>query len=84
MLSDTYFGSDNFTCASCGSNLTKEHRNIIIQQNVREVMIAYDREYKDFSSFEAEAYINKLVLLAEPLLNFADVYLILDQENRLD
>ncbi len=84
LLADTYFGVNNFTCATCGSNLTKQQCNIIKHLNVREVMIAYDREYKDPFSFEAQAYVNKLVLLAEPLLLYVDVYLILDNKNRLD
>lgn len=75
---ESYFGDHNFTCAACGSHLSKTQIDIIRRLRVREVMLAFDREYTDPHSYEAEAYKNKLTLMLEPLMHLFTCYLILD------
>lgn len=80
MLCDTYYGDNSFAVATCGSNLTYTQIQIIKNLNVREVFLAYDKEFQEPDSFEAEAYKNKLVKTIEPLMPYADCYLVIDTE----
>ena len=85
LLAQTYFGDDNnFTAAVCGSNITQTQMRIMLQElKVEEVMIAFDREYHEADSFEAEIYWQKLVKKVAPLIPFCKVYLILDTKHRI-
>lgn len=80
MLCDSYYGDNNFAVATCGSNLTYTQIQIIKNLNVREVFLAYDKEFTEADSFEAEAYKNKLVKTVEPLMPYADCYLVIDTD----
>lgn len=80
---ESYFEGHNFSCAACGSSLSKTQIEIIKQLNVKEVMLAFDKEYTDPHSYEAEAYKNKLTMLIEPLVNLFTCYLIMDSQDIL-
>ena len=85
LLAYTYFSEDSFVAAVCGSNITTTHIKIMLQQlQVEEVQIAFDREYVKSDSYEATAYYNKLVKKAAPLVPYCRVYLVLDNQNRID
>ena len=47
------------------------------------IIIAFDREYHDAHSFEAEIYYNKLVKKVANIVPYCKVCLLLDSENRL-
>lgn len=79
----TYFGEDSFAVATCGSNITRNQIKMILASGAEEVMIAYDRMYHAADSFEAEAYLQKLVKLVAPLVPFVKVYLIVDSKDRI-
>lgn len=75
----TYFGEDSFALAVCGSNITSIQQKLLINiLQVKEVIVAFDKEYDDPHSFEAEAYYNKLVKKVAPLVPYCKVYLVLD------
>lgn len=81
----SYFGEDSFCVATCGSNITRTQIKIILQElNVDEVIIGFDKEYRDPQSFEAELYYQKLLKKVEPLVPFVNVSLVMDTENKLD
>ena len=83
MQSFSYFGDDSFTVATWGSNITRNQIKMILSSGAEEVMIAYDRMYKDPTSFEAELYLRKLLKLVAPWVPFVKVYLILDNKDRI-
>lgn len=80
---EDYFDGKNFSCAACGSHLSKTQIEIIKRLRIKEVILAFDKEYSDPHSFEAEAYKNKLVMMLEPLLNYAECYMILDGDDEI-
>jgi len=81
----SYFGEDSFCVATCGSNITRTQIKIMLQElKVSEVIVGFDKEYRDPNSFEAELYYQKLLKKVEPLVPFVNVSLVLDTENKLD
>lgn len=81
---DTFYHQNNFTVAVCGSNLTLTQCRIIRSLNIKEVMIAFDKEYEDANSYEAEIYGNKLKKIASQLTPYCTVYILWDSENLLE
>ena len=53
---DTMFGEDNFTVALCGSNLTDYQRGLILMLDVKEVIIALDKQYESINSEECNKW----------------------------
>ena len=84
MQNYSYFGEDSFAVATCGSNITVTQQKLLLQYlKCEEVIVAFDREYQDAHSFEAEIYYNKLVKKVAGLVPYCKVCLLLDSENRL-
>lgn len=81
---DTFYRQNNFTVAVCGSNITLTQCRIIRLLGVKEVMIAFDKEYEDPDSYEAEIYGNKLKHLASQLTPYCTVYILWDTEGLLE
>ena len=79
----TMFGDKSYIVATCGSNISRQQIEIIKSLGVLKVILAFDREYKDPHSFEAEAWLNKQILKLEPLVLYCQVYLIADTKDRL-
>lgn len=84
LLCDTYYHQNNFSLAVCGSSLTDTQCRILRKLGVNEVMLAFDKEYEDSNSREAEAYGNKLLGLANKLTPFCTVYILWDRESLLE
>lgn len=84
MQNYSYFGDDSFTVATCGSNITLTQQKILLHYlKCEEIILAFDREYDDPHSFEAEIYYNKLVKKVANIVPYCKVCLLLDSENRL-
>lgn len=83
LLCDTYYNQNNFSVAVCGSNITDTQCKMLLSLGVREVMIAFDKEYENPKSRLAELYYNKLLKLAYKLNPYCTVYLLMDTEGLL-
>lgn len=84
MQNYSYFGEDSFALATCGSNITLTQQKLLLHYlKCEEIIIAFDREYHDANSFEAEIYYNKLVKKVANLVPYCKVCLLLDSENKL-
>lgn len=84
MQNYSYFGDDSFTLATCGSNITLTQQKLLLHYlKCEEIILAFDREYHDPHSFEAEIYYNKLVKKVANIVPYCKVCLLLDSENRL-
>lgn len=84
MQAYSYFGDDCFCAATCGSSLTIEQIQIILNElKVDEVIYAPDRDYHEANSFEAEAWFHKQVLKLAPLVPYVKVFLLADNQHRL-
>lgn len=81
---NSFYPEQSFALATCGSNITQSQIQLIIKTlGVAEVILAYDKEYEDAHSYEAEAYKNKLLKKIAPFVNFCRVSLVMDSENLL-
>ena len=77
---DTMTNSPNITLAVCGQNISKWQMDMLIYfLGVEKVIIAFDKEYKTYT--EAFNYVNKIKEKISFLLNFADVYVMIDEDN---
>ena len=84
MQNYSYFGDDSFAVATCGSNITLTQQKLLLHYlKCEEIIIAFDREYHDAHSFEAEIYYNKLVKKVANIVPYCKVCFLLDSENRL-
>lgn len=81
---DTYYNQNNFSVAVCGSNITDTQCQIIRSLGIREVMLAFDKEYEDPKSKIAEVYANKLISKVSKLTPYFTVYILWDSEGLLD
>ena len=75
----SYFGDNSFVVATCGSNITLTHQKLLLQYlQCEEIIIAFDREYHEANSFEAEIYYNQLIKKVSNLVPYCKVCLLLD------
>ena len=84
LLCDTFYKQNNFSVAVCGSSLTTTQFLLIRNLGIKEVMIAFDKEYKDASSRIAEVYENKILKIANKLTPFFTVYVLWDTQGLLE
>jgi hypothetical protein len=84
LLCEDMFPGNNFTVACCGSNITNYQRNLLLQQGIREVFIAFDKEYVKDATPESEKYAEKLLRIAYKFVNYVTTYIIWDNDNLLE
>lgn len=84
LLCDTYYHQNNFSVAVCGSNITDTQCLLLRSLGISEIIIAFDKEYKDADSRVAEVYGNKLLKLAYKLTSYFTLYILWDTENLLE
>ncbi len=84
MQNYSYFGDDSFALATCGTNITFTQQKIMLNfLKCEEIIIAFDREYHDAQSFEAEVYFNKLVKKVANMIPYCKISFLLDNKDRL-
>ena len=78
----TMFGiNNNVVVASCGNNFNKYQLDLLIQCGAEKVLIAYDKEGKDWK--EQEEYVKKLQHMCEKYKNYCTMGYIYDWSNLL-
>lgn len=79
----SYYGVDNCFCvATCGSSLSQDQINLILQLGVTEVILGYDREYRGyFGDPDVEEYEKKLIKTVKPLTLYFNTYIIMDYDH---
>lgn len=79
----SYYGVDNCFCvATCGSSLSQDQINLILQLGVTEVILGYDREYQGhFGDPDTEEYEKKLIKTVKPLTLYFNTYIIMDYDH---
>ena len=73
----------NNLVACCGSNISKVQIQQLIQCGAKEIVIAFDREYKDRKDTKNEKYYNKLYELANRYRLYCNMSFIFDFNNIL-
>lgn len=88
MQCDTYFPDNNFTVSLCGMNMSDYQRDLILSLDVEEVFIALDKQYQseitnDAEQREYDKYIKRVKKIADRFVNYANVYILYDDEEEL-
>lgn len=84
MQSYTMFGEANFTVATCGSSgLSQRQIDLLLECDVNEIILAYDKEYHDDNEEEKKDYEEKLLKILQPLAPLFNVCVLFDREGLL-
>jgi hypothetical protein len=82
---EDYYGDNNFSVASCSSNITNFHRDILLSLDIEEVIICFDRirdkeDYETDEKYEKviEEYQKKLLKLARKFTPYVRTYIVYD------
>lgn len=81
---DSFYGDNNFTVACCGSTITMYQRNMILDLGVKEVFIAFDKEYEEAFTPESDKYSEKILNLCYKFSSYCTVYAVWDTEGLLN
>ena len=77
------FSDNNYIASLCGSNLSKQQRDLIIKSGAKEVILALDKQYKELGDTEFIAWKKKTYKMASLFIQYVDVSVIWDTENLL-
>ena len=78
-----YFNDNDFSLAICGSNLTEMQIFILINVlKIEEVILALDKEYEYYDTFQSELYLRKLVTLLKPLYPYCKCSILMDKSKK--
>ena len=84
LLDDGYYGKWSNTVACCGSNLNKFQVSLLTNiLGANEITIAFDKEYEDWHSEEAQEYRRKIENMCKKYKGQATFYYIWDMYNLL-
>jgi hypothetical protein len=81
MKLDSVLGKHNISVAVCGQNISNTHVQLLLNAGVSNVIVAFDADYKDYST--AKAKLMDYKKLSKPLLAYFNVSVIIDFHNRL-
>ena len=83
MQCETMYREDNFTVATCSSNITNMQRDMLLDCDIDEIILAFDKDFL----IDSEDYSKKMVTickLAQKFAPYVRVYVIEDQDGLLD
>lgn len=84
MLYESLFGAENnIAVASCGSSISMHQFELLRALNIDELVIAYDRQFKEIGDEEFNLHIRTLKQLANKFNNYVTVSLIHDKDGVL-
>lgn len=80
LLYQSYFGLENdISVACCGSNVSAYQIHLLIEAGAKEIIIAFDRQFKNIGDDEFKRLKVKLLRLREKYKNFATISFIFDK-----
>jgi len=69
----------NISVASCGSSLNYRQVELLVKElGVKDIIIAYDKEFDNFASQEARDYYYKLEKICRKYINYCNFYFLFD------
>lgn len=85
LLYNDYYGKENnIALAVCGSNFNKLQLELLLRNfYLKEIIIAFDKEYVKYPSKESEKYFNHLWQICERYKNYCSFSFIFDTKNYL-
>lgn len=84
MQFESYFPNQNFSVALCGSNISRQQVEMLVNLGVQEVILALDKEFTTLNTMEANIYQEKLERLCAMFSSYAKVSMIWDRWKLLD
>lgn len=85
MQNHSYFGENDFSLAVCGSEISTNQINLLLNYlKINELIIGFDKEYKEHDGWDGEFYKNKLFRKIKPIIPYCKVSIIWDKKNYLD
>ena len=80
----SFFGKENdISVAVCGSNLITYQLKLLLQLGVEEVIIAFDRQYKEIGDKEYQRWVKKLNKITEKYRAYVTISYMFDTEHKL-
>ena len=83
MKMESYFPNNNFSVAMCGSNLTDKQIDLLLNLGVQEIILAFDRQYKEYNDEECIQWYNKINKMVNKYLNYLSISVIFDEDHLL-
>lgn len=85
MQNHTYFGSDDFSLAVCGSEISDQQVRLLLDYlQIEELILGFDKEYREFDGWDGEVYRNKLFKKIKPIVPYCKVSILWDTQDLLD
>ena len=84
LQADTFLGNENIVVAICGSNVSKYQRDLLLELNVDEVILGFDKQYKVLGDKECIAWDKKIKKIASLFTPFVSFSVIRDYNNLLE
>lgn len=78
-----FYGDNNFTVACYGSNISNFQRDLILSLGVKEVFIAFDKEYHTAFTPESDSYSEKILKLAYKFCPYVTTWVLWDVDGDL-
>lgn len=82
LLADMYMDL-NISAAVCGSNISNFQINELLELGVTEIIIAFDRQYKEYKDKECLEWMKKIKRLADRHKNYVSISVVFDTGNNL-
>lgn len=85
LLYESYFGQENnISVAVCGSNLSKYQVDLLIAAGAKEIIIAFDKQFKEIGDNEFKGWTKKLQDIYNKYNQYVKISFIFDKKNLLD
>ncbi|MEJ7218428.1 hypothetical protein [Staphylococcus gallinarum] len=78
LISDTFYGKENFVVAVCGSIMSEYQAELLLELGIEEVIIAIDKEYIQTETIEFKNYMNKVRKIGKHFAPFISTYHLTD------
>lgn len=85
MMYASYFGEDNdISVACCGSSLIGYQVQLLLSLGVKEIIIAFDKQFKEIGDDEYKRWIKKLKSISTKYRAYCNISFLFDKENLLN
>lgn len=84
MQIETMFPNNNFSLATSGSTISQQQVRMLLDLNINEVIIAFDKEFEDEDSPQAKAYMKKILKIGRKFSNYIQTNVIWDSHGLIE
>lgn len=84
LLSNTFYGDYDYSVSVCGNTVSSWHVRQLLKLGVKEIVLAFDKEYTDHESPRAIEYSRRLRSVVNQFIKYTNVSVLWDTENLLD